>query len=210
VIVPIAYGFSKFVCWLVFRLGYGLEVTGGQHVPARGAFIVASNHVSFLDPPLVGAACPRRLTFLARADLFEHRLLGWWMRSVGVVSVKRGEADPAAIRRAVAALRRGRPVAIFPEGGRQLSGALGTAKRGVGLLAEAGRAPVIPVYVSGTSQALPPGSKRLLPAKIRVAFGPPITYTTSSTPELASRVRHEQLAKAVTHAWRALEAALTR
>ena len=55
------YDLSKFVLWLFFRAGFGLEVVGREHVPRSGAFLVASNHVSYLDPPLVGAACPRRL-----------------------------------------------------------------------------------------------------------------------------------------------------
>jgi len=74
------YGVSKFALWLVFRLGFGLEVRGQAHVPRRGAFLLASNHVSHLDPPVVGVACPRRLTFLARASLFDHALLGAFLR----------------------------------------------------------------------------------------------------------------------------------
>lgn len=215
----VAYGCSKFICWLFFRLGFGLRVTGQAHVPSRGAFILASNHVSFLDPPLIGAACPRRLAFMARADLFRHGLLGAWMRSVGVISLRRGEQDVGAMRRAIEVLRRGEPIAIFPEGGRQLSGRLGHAKRGVGVLATLAEVPIVPVLVQGTFDALPPGSRGLRKAKIRVAFGPPIAYTSQTVPpdappsggpgdESGARSRrsdHERLAAAVTHAWQRLQ-----
>lgn len=216
------YLLTKFICWLVFRLGFGLEVTGQAHVPTSGAFILASNHVSYLDPPLTGAACPRQLRFMARADLFDQPLLGTFLRAVRVIPLRRGEGDVMAIRHAIVCLRHGEAVAIFPEGGRQFSGELGVARRGVGLLAEAAHVPIVPVLVTGTFEALPPQATRLHRAKIRVAFGPPIPYTKSplATPgasELqsvpseegdvhASRRRHEQLASLVSAAWHHLEA----
>ena len=205
---------TKFSCWLFFKLGFGLEVTGQAGVPKRGPFIVASNHVSFLDPPLIGVACPRRLRFMARADLYHQPLLAAFLRGVRTISIKRGEADLTAIRAGLACLRAGEPVAIFPEGGRQLSGALGSAKRGVGFLAEAAGVPVIPAYVSGTFQALPPHAHGLCRAKIRVAFGEPIAYTsvpvsTTAGPDAGvrgSRARQESLADAVTRQWKHLAA----
>ena len=211
------YALSKFVLWALFRGRFGLEVRGQEHVPARGPFIVASNHISFLDPPLLGVACPRRLRFLARSDLFRKPLLGLYLRSVGVIPLKRGEADLAAMRAALVRLERGEGVAIFPEGNRQLTGRLGTARRGVGLLAVAAQAPIVPVLVQGTFDALPPDATRLQRAKIRVAFGPRIPYTDPSAPASHSddepptegrgigRARHEQLAEAVTQSWRRLE-----
>jgi len=219
-VTGMVYGITKFLSWLLLRLGYGLEVRGQEYVPRHGACIVASNHVSFLDPLVVGAACPRRLTFMARNTLFASPLLRWWLRGVGAISVRRGEADLSAIRSAIQRLRAGEPLALFPEGGRQFSGRLGSAKRGVGLLALTARVPIIPMYVRGTFEALPPQATRLHRAKIRVAFGPAISYTNEPAPapsqpkgsqpsvrveESGARNRQEQLAQAVTHAWRRLE-----
>ncbi|MBI4342420.1 MAG: 1-acyl-sn-glycerol-3-phosphate acyltransferase [Candidatus Omnitrophica bacterium] len=212
----VPYDISKLICWLFFRLGFGLEVRGQEHVPQHGAFIVAANHASFLDPPLIGAACPRRVRFMARADLYTRAWLAAYMRSVRCISVRRGEADLGAIRQVLQALRQGEPVAIFPEGGRQRDGQLGRAKRGVGLLAGLARMPVVPALIQGTFQAWPPGAARLSPSKIRVAFGPPIPYTDSPTSlsqsgqmagrtsERPSRDHHEQLADAVTREWQRL------
>ncbi len=200
------YDVVKLILWLVFRLRFGLEVTGQEHVPKTGAFVMASNHVSFLDPPVVGVACPRRLRFMARSDLFQRVPLGAFLRGVRVMPLKRGEADIGAVREACARLQEGEAVAIFPEGTRQLSGKLGRAKRGVGLLAEMAKVPIVPTFVQGTFQALPPEVLALRRAKIRVAFGPPIPYTNLSFEGGASRSRHEQLAEALTHQWHRLEA----
>ena len=174
------YDLTKLICWLFFRLGFGLEVSGQEHVPTQGPFILASNHYSFLDPPLVGDACPRRVYFMARDSLFVRPILGAFLRAVRVTPLRRGEADAAAIRMSLQQLRHGEVIAIFPEGTRQLSGKLGTAKRGVGFLAEAADVPVVPALVQGTFEALPPHAKRLYRAKIRVAFGRPISYTKTS------------------------------
>ncbi|MBI2495856.1 MAG: 1-acyl-sn-glycerol-3-phosphate acyltransferase [Candidatus Omnitrophica bacterium] len=213
------YDLTKLLLWVAFRVGFGLEVRGQKHVPQRGGFVVASNHVSYLDPPLIGVACPRQLSFMARSSLFGHLPLGAFLRAVHVIPIARGERDMGAIREALSRLRHGDGVAIFPEGGRQLSGALGAAKRGVGLLAAAARVPIVPAVVSGTFQALPPSSNRLRLAKIRVAFGPAIPYTgalvSPTSPSAADAVGgeaeatpprscHQDLADAVTQAWRRL------
>ena len=216
------YHLSKGLLWVIFRTGFALEVRGQEHVPTRGGFIAASNHISYLDPPVLGAACPRRLVFMARATLFKQPLLGAFMRGVHVLPLKRGEGDVEAMREAVSRLQSGDAVAIFPEGTRQLSGTLGTAKRGVGLLAMAARVPIIPTLVTGTFEALPPADPpRLHRAKIRVAFGPAIPYTMNSvsSPGLtvgqesaegagkrAAPVRshHQQLADALTQEWHRL------
>ena len=213
------YDICRGVLRVFFRLGFGLEVVGTEHIPKTGGFILACNHASYLDPPLLGAACPRPLGFMARADLFEHPILGPYLRAVHVFPLQRGASDLGAMREAVRRLRSGGGIAIFPEGGRQFSGRLGTAKRGVGLIAETAQVPIVPVLVQGTFQALPPLSRRLRRAKIRVAFGPQISYTTASVPspgwaagtpsptdtgEQAARERHEQLAAAVTRQWHRL------
>lgn len=199
-----AYALTKLICFLLFRLRHGFLVTGQEHVPRRGPFILATNHVSFIDPPVIGTACPRRVYFLARADLFRHPLLAAFMRSVGVIPLRRGAADVGAMRAALGHLRRGLPIAMFPEGTRQLSGRLGAAKRGVGVLADLAHVPVVPAYIDGTFQVLPPATSRLQPGKIRIAFGPPIPYTEPSLSDRAER--RQALAEAVTASWRQLEA----
>lgn len=211
---PAAYLLSKAILWVFFRLGYGLEVSGAEQIPKRGGVLVACNHLSYLDPPLLAVACPRLLSFMARADLFGHWLLGTYLRAVGVLPLQRGEGDVVALRGAVDRLRRGEAVAIFPEGGRQFSGVAGAARRGVGLLSATACVPIVPAVVHGTFQALTPGTRRLHRSKIRVAFGSVIPYTTGSvstvgpTSHTATRLHHEALAAAVTRQWHHLSAQL--
>lgn len=205
------YYVVKFACWLFLRLGFGLEVRGQEHVPTSGGFLLASNHVSYLDPPVLGVACPRRVAFMARRTLYRHLLLRWFNRAMRCIPLRRDEGDLQAIREVVHRLERGEGVAIFPEGERQWSGALSEAKRGVGLVAMKARVPIVPVLVRGTFEALPRGRKRLRRAKIRVAFGPQIAYTEEhfSVGEPAKRAglaaRHEALGQAVTQGWRRLQ-----
>ena len=218
------YAVVKGVLWVVFRLGFSLQVRGQSHVPRAGPCVVACNHVSLLDPPVLGVACPRRLSFLAREDLFRSWSLGAFLRGIHAIPIHRGVSDVGAIRAALAILRAGGAVAIFPEGTRQRSGVLAMPRRGVVLLAAVARVPIIPVLVKGTYQAMPAGVEGVRLAKIRVAFGPPISYTASPVssglrpgggassarvPQRAGRGRHQQLTEALYRQWRLLEAHLS-
>ncbi len=222
----IPYYLVKFTCWLVLRLRFGMEVTGQEHVPKQGAFIIACNHVSHLDPVVLGCACPRRITYMARTTLWEPPLLRLFMNAMQCIPLKRGEADVGAIREAARQLKAGRSIGLFPEGTRQPSGQLGQAKRGIGLLAALAKVPVVPAVVQGTYEALPKGAKRLQRSKIRVAFGPLIPYTTAVSRKEAlsgansdgapqnterratSGKGHDQLAEAVTRQWQQLLASM--
>jgi len=198
-LAPCIYRLLQAIAWVLLRVGYRLRTEGLEHLPSRGGVILACNHLSFLDPVAIGAACPRRVTFLAREPLFEEPVLGPFMRFMGVIAVERPNTD-VGLRQAVRALRRGGAVVIFPEGGRQFSGRVGTAKPGVGLLAAHADVPVVPVLLEGTFQALPPGAGWLRPAKIRVAFGPRIAYPRGRLSEVA----YHQLARQVTACWHQL------
>ena len=210
---------AKLFLWCSFRLGFGLEVTGQEHVPKTGAFIVAANHVSYLDPPVLGVASPRPLRFMARDTLFRYPGFGQLLRALLVMPLRRGESDVHAIREAVKRLKAGECIGLFPEGTRQLTGRLGQAKAGIGLLANLAGVPVVPAHIQGTFAALPPSATWFHPSKIRVAFGPPISYTKAPLEPVAPpggpavdagerrlpRGTHQALADAVTAEWRRLE-----
>jgi 1-acyl-sn-glycerol-3-phosphate acyltransferase len=191
------YYISKFCLWLFFRIGFGLEVSGQEHVPRCGAFVLASNHLSYLDPPVLGVACPRPVSFMARDTLFRHPFLGAYLRAVRVIALKRGESDITALRRAIEQLKAGQAVALFPEGTRGETTDIRPAKRGIDILAAKAQVPVVPVFIQGTFEALPRNRKCLQRAKIRVAFGPALQYNEAPS-----------LAEAVTHRWRDLAAKL--
>lgn len=150
-----------------------LKVYGAENVPAQGGLIVAANHLSFLDPPLVGASLKRRATYLAKRGLFSHPLLGKFVSTFSL-PVDRDAPKPSTIKEAVRRLRSGELIVMFPEGTRQAGKNEPDAKRGVALMASLSDVPVVPVLIEGTDKALPRGSKLVRPARVAVTFGLPL------------------------------------
>jgi len=173
--VPRFYRTAATIVWVVLKLFFRLRVYGRENVPRNGACILAANHASYLDPPILGAAVRfRAVRFLAQAGLFEHRWMNWFLRHALVVPVRRGHGDVAALRRAIAMLKEGACLGIFPEGTRTPNGALGEAKGGIGFLVAQARAPVIPVFIAGTYRAWPRWRKWPRPGTVSVHIGRPI------------------------------------
>ena len=150
------------VCRLGLRAIARVRVEGIEDLPTSGPLIIAANHMSNADPPLIGGwlapALGRRPTFLAKESLFAGPL-GVLIRSLGAEPVKAGGSDIAAYRAAKAILDRGGVVAILPEGTRSFDGILGKPKPGVSLLATRTGAPVLAVGVSGTDALLARGRR---------------------------------------------------
>ncbi|MGA2775764.1 MAG: lysophospholipid acyltransferase family protein [Candidatus Omnitrophota bacterium] len=166
------YKVSRFIIFLFLKICFWLKTEGRAHIPESGGLIIASNHLSYLDPLAVGCACPRRIDFMARDSLFKAPVLGTWMRAVGAFAIKRNSADISAMKEAIYRLQHGRVLTLFPEGTRQASVLLSTkVEPGVGFLAAKSGATVIPAFVSGTEKALPKGAKFFKFARIRVKFG---------------------------------------
>ncbi|MDR2371829.1 MAG: 1-acyl-sn-glycerol-3-phosphate acyltransferase [Puniceicoccales bacterium] len=132
------------------------KIYGQENIPRSGPFIVAPNHLSHLDPPLVGAAFRKReLMFLARKTLFKPGFWNWLLSHINVIPVdKENAADISAIKKTLTFLKNGFGVAIFPEGTRSLDGNFGPAQPGIGFLACKSQVPVIPVRVFGTYEIL--------------------------------------------------------
>lgn len=173
--VPDTYWLLEGVTLLVFHLLGGLYVKGGENVPASGPVLCVANHISYLDPPAIGDAAPRRVVFMAKHELFQVKGLGWLLRGVDAFPVKRGAADRGAFKNTLAMLAEERVVCIFPEGGRQIGGELGEAEPGAALFALKTGCPVVPVYVAGTNRALDERG-RLHRARVTIAFGKPFTF----------------------------------
>lgn len=165
---------------ILFRIG-GLQVHGLENVPMEGPVIIAPNHASLFDPPLVGCTVPRKVTTMGKAELFEKKtfgfkILGWIIRRMGSFPVKRGAPDRRALRMALRVLQNKEALVIFPEGTRTRSGGLGPAEHGVALIAHSTKAPVVPMYLKGTQEALSPLQPRFRLIHPAVYFGKPLRF----------------------------------
>jgi len=167
---------------------------------------VASNHCSNLDPILVGALFPRRLKYFAKEELFRPFLFGRIIRILGAVPVSRDNnaAAAGALKGFFKFLKEGSDVLIFPEGSRSSDGKLLPLENGVGLIASHSQAPILPVFIKGSSKSMPPGAAIVKPVKITVTFGKLITLTPEAYKEKGAR---EKIMTALTDALKALESA---
>jgi 1-acyl-sn-glycerol-3-phosphate acyltransferase len=170
------YDVLKPIAVALMRLYFRVEARGAEHVPAAGPVLLVANHSSVLDPPLIGGATRRKLCFLAKAELFGVPLFGALIRRLNARPVRRDGSDPRALKDALKVLEAGEALLVFPEGTRGPEGVLRDAKPGAGMLAVMSGAVVVPVYISGTGRALPRGQALPRPAKVRVRFGPPLTF----------------------------------
>jgi cytidylate kinase len=174
---PIWYRMTCNFFWVCLRLKNRIKFYGLRNVPKTGGVIVASNHASYIDPPAVGACTYRtRMThFMARDTLFKKGFMNWFLHKVGVIPLDRDKGDIKAMKTAIALLKDGASVALFPEGTRSLDGTLQPAKPGIGFLVAKGNAPVVPVYVHGSYAAWSKNSDGWKPNPISVIFGQLIT-----------------------------------
>ena len=185
---PAVTAVCRVVGRVVARCLFRIDVQGAEHVPATGPVLLAGNHSGFLDGPLVFLLSPRRTAALAKSSIFVGpwpRLWGW----LDVVPVHRGAPDRAALRAGLAVLERGGALTVFPEGTRG-SGRLETITDGVAWLALRSGAPVVPVVLTGTAEAVPRGTwKPRLRAPVTVRFGPAESLDVVGDPRARSTVR---------------------
>jgi 1-acyl-sn-glycerol-3-phosphate acyltransferase len=120
---------------------------GTKNIPPKGGVIIASNHAAYVDPPFIGAVCPRELHYLAKAELFAHPLFGWLIRKYNAIPIARGAFDRRAITQAVGILKEGKGLLLFPEGTRSRDGSFLEPKLGVGMIALETGVPIVPTYI---------------------------------------------------------------
>lgn len=184
------YAVARLCMRTLFKVCVGPTVLGLEHVPHTGPLLIVANHLSYLEPPLLTALLPRRITYLALHELFEVPWLAPVLRLLGALPVKRGGArDLDALRAALTLLDRGHAVAIFPEGQRSIRPGLLHANPGISLLATRSNAPILPVAVTGTEWLQSP--RRFITARrhtrVQVTIGPPFQ------PEIAAGRPDHQL-----------------
>lgn len=165
------YAIVKFIGLNLFRIFLRLEVEGQENIPKDGPLMLACNHISLLDPPVVGAVCTRNVHWMAKEELFVP-VLGTIYKWLGAFPVKRGTADRAALKHGIDIMKNGEVLAIFPEGTRSKTGALGKAAPGALMMASQVRATILPACVIGTDIKR---QGKLWP-KVKVKFGKPIEF----------------------------------
>jgi 1-acyl-sn-glycerol-3-phosphate acyltransferase len=173
-------GFSYRLGRLFFRVAYACffraHYFNPERVPEFGPVILASNHASFIDPPLVGVRVKRPISFLARETLFRFPGVGVLLRSWNAVPVDREGGGAAGLRKIFEVLEAGRTIVIFPEGTRTRDGQLQRARSGIGLLVIKSDAQVVPVRVFGTFQAFGRHCRLPRPRPVSVKFGRPLDF----------------------------------
>jgi 1-acyl-sn-glycerol-3-phosphate acyltransferase len=191
------FGFFHYLSWTVYQMWFRGEVFGTENFPMEGPFLIASNHASHLDPPIVGSQVARQMRFFARKSLWNSKVARWWLDNVETIPVERDSGDIGAIKRVIQALRENRSVVLFPEGTRSPDGLLQKAKPGVGLMACKTGVPVVPCRVYGSFVAF--GKGMTIPnfgSPVTVVFGTPIPASDYDDPT-AGKARYEVAAQRI-------------
>jgi len=168
------YWIAYVLVYTLARLCLRMRVIGGEYVPQQGGAIIAANHMSYLDIPLLGCSLKRRADFIGKAELFRNPIVSFFFRRLGGFPIKRQGADRSAIAEAVRRLKAGRVVVFYPEGRRSEDGQLQQPKPGIGMVAAKAQVPIIPALIEGTEQVLPKRSRRLKFHPVVIRFGPPL------------------------------------
>jgi 1-acyl-sn-glycerol-3-phosphate acyltransferase len=174
--VNIVYRIVHFLTRTFFKLYGQWELIDYHHLPKTGAVIATPNHISYLDPEMIGSAITRECAFMARHDLWDNKFLAWLLPKLGSFPVNRDKPDRTAIRNALEVLEKALCLVIFPEGTRSKDGKLQAAEAGVALIVQKSGAPVVPIAIIGSNEMLPVGANCLRRAKLKVVFGKPIHF----------------------------------
>ncbi|MBW4828768.1 MAG: 1-acyl-sn-glycerol-3-phosphate acyltransferase [Clostridiaceae bacterium] len=165
--MPFFYRLCYFIGNIIFRIIFRFKVTGKHNIPKEGKVILCSNHISDLDPLILGLVIPRNIRFMAKKELFENKFLGGLVNGLGAFPVDRKSADLSAIRNSLSVLKNGEVLGIFPEGTRVNEENIENAKPGIALISIKAKAPVIPIYIESKYKPF---------SKIKINIGEPIYF----------------------------------
>lgn len=186
----IAYLFVAIVARVYFRL----RIIGRENIPENGGVIVASNHLSYLDIPLIGYSIGRRADYMGKKELFNIPVISSLFLILGGFPVDRDKIDRGALREAVKRLKSGRVIVIYPEGSRSQDGRLQPGKPGIGMIVRMSGAKVVPAAIKGTDKAMPIGGWLIRPAPVTIKFGKPIDFSDEKDIEKITKTIMENIA----------------
>ena len=190
------YRLAQFLSYCYLKCFHRFEVKGLGNVPRKGGFILACNHLSYLDPPAVGCRIPRNLHYFARDSLF-FGPLGLLITKLNSIPVNRDQLDLGTLRKVLSVLKGGEPVLVFPEGTRSPDGTLKKSQKGLGLLVHKSGVPVLPARLHGSFEIL--GKGKLFPRigrKLYLNIGSPILSEKLS---FDSSDRYQKISDLVMH-----------
>ena len=167
---PLLWAFMQVICRIALACIARIRLQGLEHVPKEGAFILASNHLSWIDIPLIPLYFSRPVVYMAKEETFRGRL-AWLVRFMGAFPVRRGEGDRQALRAADEQLKTGNILVMFPEGTRSKTHTLAAPHAGLGMIALRAAVPIVPVAVYGSEKVL----KTFRPC-VTVTYGEPIVF----------------------------------
>jgi 1-acyl-sn-glycerol-3-phosphate acyltransferase len=195
-VTNVAYGILWILARAIGTIWFRYRVEG--QIPDTGGLLVAANHASYLDIPLLGCGMKRRAWYLGRSDLFPVPVLNGILRSLGWIPVRMGRLDREAFGKAISLIRAGEVVVIFPEGGRSRDGHLRQPKAGIGVIVSQTGCPVVPAYLKGTFDVLPTGARWPRCRQVTVRFGDPITFETGERKEkVETKQFYQQVSRTV-------------
>lgn len=198
------YSIITSIFGVFFKVFHRNKVYGVENIP-QGAAIIAPNHLSFYDPPLIAGSLPSEASFLARASLFHNPVINFLISRLNAHPVTGGPQDLSSLKLIIDLLQKNQRVVIFPEGRRSFDGELAPIKSGIGMLAQRGKCPIIPTYIHGTFAIWNRFHKYpKLYGKTAVVFGTPIQPTNFD--HLNKKEAQEEIAKSVQQALENLKA----
>lgn len=171
------YTVGATISTIVAKSLFRFRAYGTEHIPHTGGCVIACNHESYLDPPLVGISAPRQIFYLARKTLLEWPILGPIFPKLNVIPVDQDRADMSALKTVIKRVRAGECTVVFPEGSRTLDGNFLPAQPGLGLIMAKTRCTVVPARIFGARAAFPRGGKPRLFRRITLAIEPPMIFT---------------------------------
>lgn len=191
----------ELIRWLIafpiLSLVARIRLRGRYHVPAHGPFLIAANHLSWTDIPLIPLLLPGKVVFMAKEEYFSSKI-SWLVRFMGAFPVKRGEGDRQALRAAEEQLKKGNVVVLFPEGTRSKTGTMAKGHAGLGMIALRAGVPVVPVAIWGSEKVL----KQLSP-DVTISYGEPMVFKPKG-----AKMTREDIDSATEDAMRAIAAML--
>lgn len=202
--MSLLYRFMLFLAWTILKVFYRNKVYGLEQHYYPGAAIIAANHHSNFDPPILAVSWPQEVHFLAKEGLFKNRFFGKFITSLNAHPVSGDASDIGVFREITNLLKQGKKVILFPEGTRSPTDELAPLKPGIGLLVMRSQSAIVPAYIHGTLKIWGPGKSLPRPfGKVACVFGTPLRYEVFS--HLEKKEAHQAIADALAESITALK-----